>query len=69
MNLAVSFPEGPTERSDSFLAIYRNQFGVVCWAYRDAESLLPLPNAETEATFRDSETDVSGSGAGAWLDG
>jgi hypothetical protein len=66
IEVAVSFPEGPTEISGSFVVFYRNQFGLVCWAYRDAEEMLGLLNADAQETLLDSEDDVPGSGAGMW---
>ena len=39
MKVAVTFPDGPTETSESFVVVYRNQFGSLLYAIQNYDDL------------------------------
>ncbi len=39
MKAAVTFPDGPTEESEAFVVIYRNQFGSLLFAAQNYDDL------------------------------
>lgn len=70
MTVRLEFPAGLVETAESFVVVYRNQFGVINWAYRDADDLWQFVTTEARQQFEaaDGVDGPEGQGAGAFLE-
>lgn len=68
MKTTLSFEDGPTEPSESFVIFYLNEFGVPCFAYQNAERLLGfVAESIQESWMEDNEDWPDGRDAGAYF--
>lgn len=70
LRATVRFPEGLEETTEEFVVVYRNQFGVVSWAFRKPGDLWGFFTPEAQAELGETyvEGDEPDTGAGAFLD-